>query len=114
MSDGLKVQFGDGVSAVDRTSRAIVLLTSQALDHLVGLGYVRGKHTDIEIHEEGLPVWISLKGRRAFEIDFALGDELPGLVVVGRWLFSPPRRWWGARLFRWIVSKLRKDDAGAT
>jgi len=110
VSDGLKVQFGDGVSAVDRTSRAIVMLTAQALDHLKGLGYVRGRHVEVDIHQDGLPVWVTLKGRRAFEIDFALGDDLPGLIVVGRWLFSPRRRWWGARLAAWVASLFRSQE----
>lgn len=96
--DGLRIQFGDGVSAVDRASRAIVLLTAEALKHLDELGYVRSKHTGIEVHDEGMPVWITLRGERVFVIDFEVGDEPADISVRGRWIRPPRRRSWLSRL----------------
>lgn len=111
----MKVPFGDGVSAIDRTSRAIILLTAQALDHLRTLGWRRGRHTRIDPHPDGMPIWIVVGEERVFEIDFALDTETMqahGLIVAGRWLTFPrkrpfPVRWW-YRLIDWI---LRRKDA---
>ncbi len=112
MGEGIRVPYGDGVSAVDRTSRAIVLLTAQALRELVVRGYRRERHTKLEVHEEGLPIWVTVNGERSFVIDFELDESamrMQGLTVQGRWLSLPPKRfilirWWN-RLMAWIRSE---------
>ena len=114
MSDALKVPYGDGVSAIARTSRAIVLLTAQALEMLCEMGYRRGRHTAVETDPEGMPVWVTLGGRRAYEVDFVLDEgtvSARGLTVAGRWLIGVRRRSWPVRLWYRIGDWLsRKGD----
>src|SRR5574337_795326 len=102
MPEGIRVAYGDGVSAIDRTGRAIILQTAQALRELLVRGYRRERHTRIEMHESGLPVWVTVNGERTFVIDFELDEsvmKVQGLTVQGRWLAIPPKRfvlirWW--------------------
>lgn len=98
----MEVTFGDGVSAVDRSTRAIVMLTAEALRHLEELGYERDRHVRIEVHEAGLPVWLTLRGRQVFQIDFGSGSD--GLTIVGRWLVPVRKRSWFVTLMGWLTN----------
>lgn len=91
MNDGMRVDFGDGVSALERTTRSIVLMAREAMEQLKDAGYSRDE-IEIVPHDEGLPVWISIKGEVVFEI---VADEQDGLIFVrGNWLrkVGPKRR----------------------
>lgn len=82
--DVMKVDFGDGVSALDRTLRAITLMTSQAIARLNDAGYIRDEDFSIGVHDEGLPVWIELHTKRVFEI---VPEITEGQVIIkGNWL----------------------------
>lgn len=118
MSDRLQVPWGDGVSAIDRTTRSIVLLTAQALDSLNEKGWRRDRHTAIEVDPDGLPVWVTLRGKRVFELNFVIDEgEIAqhGLAVSGRWLVRVGKRAWPVRLWWWLVDRIwKKKDAGAS
>lgn len=110
----LRVRYDEGTAAVDRTSRGVVLLTMNALQHLRELGWVRGRHTAIKVHPDGMPVWVMLRDEPAFMIDFELDEKslkTMGLTVVGRWIFHPPRRSWIVRAFWRVVTWIRRKDA---
>lgn len=83
MQDSMQVDFGDGVSALDRVTRSIVLMTSQAIEQLKDAGYPR-EQIQIDVADEGLPVSLKLDGRKVFEIT---ATEQEGIVLVrGEWL----------------------------
>lgn len=85
-SSELKIDWGDGVSAIDRTMRAIVLMIGEAIEVLVRGGTDRDDIT-IESDPDGvtLPAYVLLKGKRVFEVGFAPGVD--GLVQIdGHWI----------------------------
>lgn len=93
MSDDqtLKVDFGDGVSALDRTMRAIVMIADGAISHLTEMGWLR-KSVNLEINQEDpLPCWVKLRKKRVFEIEYFVGPE-GQLKIRGYWLIDvkPP------------------------
>lgn len=81
--DGLRVDFGDGVSALERTSRSIVMIVGQAVDQLVQAGYGRDD-IEITIHEEGLPLRIRLLNEDVFELAESTTDGV--IAIRGTWL----------------------------
>ena len=94
MSDEMmKVDYGDGVSALDRTLRSIVLITDAAVKSLESLGYKRGEG-GIEIVPaiDGFPVFIHLDGREVFSVTYGVDDG--SLVIKGKWLKKIRKRWW--------------------
>lgn len=99
MSDRMKIDFGDGVSGLDRTMRAITLLLSEAIGHLESLGWTR-KTVNIELNQEDpLPCWVTLKGKRLFEVGFQ-PDDAGRLIIVGNWIGDIPKpgiieKFWG-------------------
>ena len=81
--DELKIDFGDGVSALDRTMRAIVLITNGAIANIEELGWRRDE-INLEIGADPLPCWVLLRRKRVFEI---FGEIIDGSVLIkSRWL----------------------------
>ena len=87
--DVLKVDFGDGVSAVDRTMRAITMALDGAIGELLKLGRTR-RTVNLDVDPENpLPCFVTLKRKRVFRV---WAETLPdGRVSIrGEWL-SPPK-----------------------
>lgn len=109
MPDDLKIKWGDGVSALDRTIRALTLLIDGAMADLIALGYRRDEDmiTIVTEGDEHFPTWVSMRGERLFEVNFVVeepsvedGRPVAGPIVIsGRWLRKPKKRGWFARLF---------------
>ncbi len=83
------------------------MIVDAAIQELVRLGYDRQiDRIEIEQLADPIPMWISVRGKRTFEVDF----ELKGgsISVDGKWLERPRRvgivtriwrricRWWRA------------------
>jgi hypothetical protein len=101
--DVVKVDWGDGVSALDRVMRTITMAADGAIKELINRGYDRAAdHITIEQHsEDTFPVWIRCRGRRVYEINIANVD---GVVAVrGSWL----------RLGRWARWRMRVQGRDA-
>jgi hypothetical protein len=82
--DRMTFDFGDGVSALDRLMRSIVMMTDGAIGTLVDAGYERDTDFSVHVHEDGIPLWIDLKNKRVFLIETVVSD---GQVSVhGKWL----------------------------
>lgn len=96
MADELKVDFGDGVSALDRTLRACVLMLDGAIGELIRLGYRRDlDHITIVWDEDDLPN-LEMRGERVYSLD----TQVEGTVVSiqGHWVSRPRARSWIRRL----------------
>jgi hypothetical protein len=106
MSDELKIDFGDGVSALDRTLRAVVFMIDGAIGELIKLGYRRDlDHITVVMPDDGLP-GLEMRGERVYEV---LAVPVPPVVSIqGHWVKRPPHRTW---LRRWFTRRYR---AGAT
>ena len=87
--DVLKVDFGDGVSAVDRTMRAITMALDGAIGELLKLGWTR-RTVNIEMDmQDPLPCHVTLKRKRVFRVWAETLDD--GRVSIrGEWL-QPPK-----------------------
>jgi hypothetical protein len=96
---GMKVDYGDGVSALDRTLRSIVMITDAAVKDLESLGYKRGRG-GIEIVPaiEGFPVYVHLDGQEVFIVTYGVDDG--SLVIKGKWLKKVKKKWW--KIFSWF------------
>jgi len=97
---GLKVDYGDGVSALDRTLRSIVMIADAAVKDLESFGYKRGRG-GIEIvpdPAEGFPVYVHLDGQEVFIVTYAVEDG--SLIIKGKWLKKVKKRWW--KIFSWF------------
>lgn len=96
---GMKVDYGDGVSALDRTLRSIVMITDAAVKDLESLGYKRGRG-GIEIAPaiEGFPVFVHLDGQEVFTVTYGVEDG--SLVIKGKWLKKVKKKWW--KIFSWF------------
>jgi hypothetical protein len=79
----MTIDFGDGVSALDRLMRSIVMMTDGAINTLMDMGYSRDDIT-INVHGDGLPLWIDLKGQRVFLIESSTENDI--VVVKGNWI----------------------------
>lgn len=88
--DGLKIDFGDGVSALERTMRTIVLMTSQAIARLEEAGYVRTEDYKLCVHEDGIPIWIELSGKRVWETTASVSEGQ--VLVAANWLVDVKRK----------------------
>lgn len=103
MADDLRIQFGDGVSALDRTMRGITMMVDGAMQEIVALGYDRDKDginvAEADVVGDGmLPWWgVSFRGRIVFEISITTDP----LTVVGTWLARPVKNTWYRRFTRW-------------
>ena len=100
MSDEhLKVDFGDGVSALDRTMRAITMIADQAVGRLLDMGWSR-KTVNLQIDpNDPLPCYVTVRKKRVFEIKF-VKYENGDLAVQGEWIDGPHKpgiidRFWG-------------------
>lgn len=98
MADELKIDFGDGVSALDRANRAIVLMLANAITRLEELGYDRTfDHITISVTEDERPC-VQMRGELVFDIDFAPGEG--AISIQGVWQGLPIRkRSWLRKLF---------------
>ena len=85
MAEELKIDFGDGVSALDRTMRTITMIADGAIGHLLSLGWRRGS-VNLEIGEDPLPCWVTLRKRRVFEIKLVKHEDTNIIVIEGEWL----------------------------
>jgi hypothetical protein len=100
--DVMKVDYGDGVSAVDRALRTIVMITDAAVKSLESMGYHRGEGgIEIVPVPEGFPVYIQLNGKDVFIVDYALENE--AVVIKGKWLKKVKKKWW--KIFSWLFRK---------
>lgn len=95
----LKIDFGDGVSSLDRVMRSIIMVADQAIGKLLDLGWSR-KTVNIEIDpDDPLPCWVTIRKKRVFEI--RVDQQQDGVISVkGEWLEKAKRpgiidRFWG-------------------
>ena len=87
--DSLKIDFGDGVSALDRTMRSITMLADGAIQRLIELGWNR-KSINLEISsEDPLPCWVTLRKKRVYEVKLVPYED-GRLIVHGEWIGDPP------------------------
>lgn len=100
MADELKIDFGDGVSALDRTMRAITMIADGAIGRLLSLGWKR-ESINLQIPEDDpLPCYITLPvKKRVFEIKAVKYDD-GRIVIQGEWIDGPKGpglldRFWG-------------------
>jgi hypothetical protein len=95
----LRVDWGDGVSALDRTQRAIVMATDAAIGRLLGLGYRR---SEIEIRQvdgdQPVVVELALYGEAVYRVMFIVDPRGP-LGLVGQWVKQVKPRGWRRLLF---------------
>jgi hypothetical protein len=96
--DVLKIDFGDGVSALDRTLRSITMIADGAIGRL--LGWTR-KTVNLEIPaDDPLPCYVTVRRKRVFEIKPVKYDD-GSIVIQGEWIAGSPRkptmidRFWG-------------------
>lgn len=95
----LTIPFGDGVSALDRTMRAITMIADGALGRLADLGWTR-KTVNLEVNpDDPLPCWVCVKKRRVFEINAVKYDN-GSIQIQGNWIDGPLKpgiidRFWG-------------------
>lgn len=96
--DHMTFDFGDGVSALDRLMRSIVMMTDGAIGKLIAQGYRRDVDIFVKVHEDGMPLWIDVAGERVFTVETTVTDGR--ITVQGRWLqeVKPRRRGIIARL----------------
>lgn len=99
--DPVRINFGDGVSALDRVLRFSVQIVDAAVNRLTDLGYDRQTEVRIRPSEDGLPIYVDLIDRVAFILDCkVIGGDLS---LKGEWQFEvkPKKKpgFW-ARLFR--------------
>jgi hypothetical protein len=91
--DLLKVDYGDGVSALDRVLRSITMMMDGAISELISLKYDRTKdHIDIldpNEHDDNNSWYVTFRGRKVFAVTI---DKEDGLAVVGRWIDKPRKR----------------------
>lgn len=103
----MKIDFGDGVSALDRVMRTIVLMVAQATTQLDTLGYVRQKDYSLHVHEEGIPIWIEIKGQKVYEITYYVDDGQ--IYLSGDWTCKVKKK--SRSLWAWLADLIRPKDA---
>ena len=87
----LKIDFGDGVSALDRLTRAIVMVVAQAIDELTRLGYERDYDMiTVASSDDEFPDAVSMRGVIVFQLLLEVHDGQ--IVVDGVWIKKPKRR----------------------
>ncbi len=100
--DVMHLDFGDGVSALDRVMRSITMMMAGAIADLETLGYDRNKdEIDCEIPEEQSESaqWhVRFRGRRIFTVEI---DRTDGLSIAGRWTQKPTKKTMRERIFGW-------------
>ena len=83
----LRIDFGDGVSGLDRTMRAITFLASEAIGQLNDLGWTR-KTVNLEIDpNDPLPCYVTLRRKRIYKIMHDVSDGV--IEIRGVWLRKP-------------------------
>lgn len=103
----MKIDFGDGVSALDRVMRTIVLMIAQATSQLDELGYLRGRDYSIHVHDEGIPIWIEMKKKKVFEIVYHVDDAQ--IYLNGDWTHKVKRR--RRSLWAWLADLIGPKHA---
>lgn len=99
MSDHLKIDFGDGVSGLDRTLRAITMIADGAMGRLLDLGWTR-KSVNLEINlDDPLPCYVTVRKKRVFEIKYVTYDD-GRIHIQGEWISGPDKpgiidKFWG-------------------
>lgn len=85
VADSLRFDFGDGVSALDRTMRAITMMADGAIQLLESMGW-RRRSIGMEVLElDPLPCWVTLNGRRVYELTVVPRND--GVIDVrGEWV----------------------------
>ncbi len=88
MSDErLRIDYGDGVSALDRTMRAITFLAGEAIGRLNELGWTR-KTVNLEVNpNDPLPCYVTLRRKRVYVIKHTFEDGI--IEIRGEWLIEP-------------------------
>jgi hypothetical protein len=86
----LTIDYGDGVSALDRSMRSITMATDGAIQTLVSLGWERPQ-INLEVSgDDPMPFWVTLRGERVYEVNVTVHDEGRRVVIVGEWLGGHP------------------------
>ncbi len=94
----LKIDYGDGVSALDRTMRAITFLAGEAIGRLNELGWTR-KTVNLEVDpNDPLPCYVTLRKKRVYEIRHEFDGAT--IEIFGEWLSEPKEpgiidKFWG-------------------
>ncbi len=83
----MTIDFGDGVSALERVMRSITMAADGAIQRLVGLGWKRDL-IDIELPDDPIPCWVTLRGKRIYEITLTRHDD-DRISIHGEWLVEP-------------------------
>jgi hypothetical protein len=98
--DVMHLDFGDGVSALDRVMRSITMMMAGAIAELETLGYDRNKdEIDVELPEGDEAQWhVKFRGRRIFTVEI---DRSDGISVEGRWTQKPSKKTLRDRIFGW-------------
>lgn len=100
----MKINYGDGELALDRTLRSIVMISDAAVKRLETLGYHRGKGgIEIMPAPEGFPVYININDKAVFVITHEIENE--SLVIKGKWLKKISRSWKSWFIFSWFFRK---------
>ncbi len=99
-SDNLKIDFGDGVSALDRAMRSIVMIADSAISELLEMGYDRDKD-DITIDsdpDDPLPMFIRFRNKKVFRMNIVKEDD-GRICFIGEWLSRPKKKGFFAKVF---------------
>jgi hypothetical protein len=98
VTDRMKIDFGDGVSGLDRTLRAITLIAGEAISRLEELGWTR-KSINLDIPDDPLPCYVTVRKKRVFEIKYIKYDD-GRIEIQGEWIDGPHKpgiidKFWG-------------------
>jgi hypothetical protein len=103
--DELKIDFGDGVSALDRAERAIVLMFDGAIAELLRMGYRRDFDHITVVVDADAP-YVEMRGEPVYGLSFVTEGTV--ISIQGHWLKRPRKRSW---IRRWLSKEYR---AGAS
>ena len=82
---------GKWLEAFDRINHSIVALARAAIEHITAMGW-RQRSISLEIEgDEPLPYWVTLRGKRVFEIRLVPHDD-GRIEIEGEWISEPVRR----------------------
>lgn len=94
----IRVDYGDdGLTALDRIQRTVIMMLDGVLGEAIDKGYDRDTELHLEV-DQGIPCWLQVRGVRAYEIKLrTMADD--GLQVSGVWLGKLRKPGLMARLF---------------
>ena len=81
----LRIDFGDAASTLDRTMRAITMVADGAMGSIVALGWNRRVVSIKMDRSDPLPCWVTLKGKKVFEISIGRGED-GTISIQGNWI----------------------------